>query len=59
MLCVGSTLTVYPVAEVPYIASASGARVVTINAEPTAFDQQADAVLQGQIADILPKVVHA
>jgi NAD-dependent deacetylase len=57
MLCVGSTLTVYPVAEVPYVASASGARVVVINAEPTAFDQQADAVLRGQIADILPKVV--
>jgi NAD-dependent deacetylase len=57
MLCVGSTLTVYPVAEIPYVASASGARVVVINAEPTAFDQQADAVLRGQIADILPKVV--
>jgi len=57
MLCVGSTLTVYPVAEVPYVAAASGARVVVINAEPTAFDEQADAVLRGQIADLLPKVV--
>ena len=55
--CVGSTLTVFPVAEVPHIASAAGARVVVINAEPTAFDDQADAVLRGQIADILPAVV--
>ncbi len=57
LLCIGSTLTVYPVAEVPHIASASGARVVVINAEPTAFDSHADAVLQGQIADILPALV--
>jgi NAD-dependent deacetylase len=59
LLCVGSTLTVYPVAEVPHIAAASGARVVVINAEPTAFDERADAVLRGQIADILPTVVGA
>ncbi|MBV9951888.1 MAG: Sir2 family NAD-dependent protein deacetylase [Acidimicrobiia bacterium] len=58
MLCVGSTLTVYPVAEVPYVASASGAKVVVINAEPTAFDERADAVLRGQIGDLLPKVVN-
>jgi NAD-dependent deacetylase len=57
LLCVGSTLTVYPVAEVPHIASSIGARVVVINAEPTAFDDQADAVLRGQIADILPAIV--
>ena len=44
-------------AEVPHIASAAGARVVVINAEPTAFDDQADAVLRGQIADILPAIV--
>ena len=57
LLCVGSTLTVFPVAEVPHIASAAGARVVVVNAEPTAFDDQADAVLRGQIADILPVIV--
>src|SRR3954452_9024687 len=49
LLCIGSTPTVFPVAEVPHIASASGARVVVVNAEPTAFDDQADAVLRGQI----------
>lgn len=57
LLAVGSTLTVYPVAGVPALAKANGARVVTINAEPTAFDDQADAVLTGQIADILPALV--
>ena len=28
-----------------------------VNAEPTAFDDKADAVLRGQIADILPAIV--
>jgi len=56
LITVGTTLTVYPIANVPIIAQRAGARVVTINAEPTAFDSSADAVLQGQIADILPAV---
>lgn len=56
LLAVGTTLTVYPVANVAPMAKRDGARVVTINAEPTAFDDAADAVLQGQIADILPLV---
>jgi NAD-dependent deacetylase len=57
LLCIGSTLTVFPVAEVPHIASAAGARVVVVNGEPTAFDDQANAVLRGQIADILPAIL--
>ncbi len=59
LIAVGTTLTVYPIANVPYIAQQAGARVVTINAEDTAFDSSADAVLQGQIADILPVVCGA
>ncbi len=58
MLAVGSTLSVYPVAEVVPIAKHAGARVVIVNAEPTAMDPIADAVLQGQIADILPPLVR-
>ena len=56
LLAVGTTLTVYPVANVPLIAQRAGARVVIVNAEPTAFDSSADAVLRGPIADILPVV---
>ena len=47
LLAVGTTLTVYPVADVPLIAQRAGARVVIVNAEPTAFDASADAVLRG------------
>ncbi len=53
LLCIGSTLTVYPVAMLPRAATDGGARVVTINGEPTAYDSNADAVLQGDIAQTL------
>jgi NAD-dependent deacetylase len=57
MLCVGSKLSVYPIAGVVPVAKHSGARVVIINAEPTAFDGLADAVLQGDISALLPPLV--
>jgi NAD-dependent deacetylase len=59
LLAVGTTLTVYPIAAVPAIAHRAGARVVTVNGEPTAFDDQADAVLRGPIGTILPALVTA
>ncbi|MEO9224211.1 MAG: Sir2 family NAD-dependent protein deacetylase [Acidimicrobiales bacterium] len=57
LLTVGTTLTVYPVAALPAIAQQAGARVVTINGQETAFDDRADAVVRGQIGDLLPDVV--
>jgi NAD-dependent deacetylase len=57
MIAVGTTLSVYPIAGVVPVAKRSGARVVILNAEPTAMDELADAVLQGGISDILPRVV--
>ena len=58
LLAVGSTLSVYPVAGCVPRAKASGARVVIVNAGPTEMDEIADAVLYGQIGDILPRLVH-
>lgn len=57
LLCIGSTLTVYPVALLPEVATANGARVVTINGEPTAYDRAADAVLRGDISTILAQLL--
>src|SRR5439155_10146337 len=59
MLAVGTTLGVWPVAGVVPMAKHNGARVVIVNAEPTEMDHLADAVLRGQIADILPRIVGA
>lgn len=56
-LAVGTTLTVYPIADLPRVAQAAGARVAAVNGEPTAFDDLADAVLRGPIAEILPAIV--
>jgi NAD-dependent deacetylase len=54
LLAVGTSLQVYPVAGAVPLAKDAGARVVIVNAEPTPFDELADAVLRGPIAEILP-----
>jgi NAD-dependent deacetylase len=59
MLAVGSTLTVHPAAGLVPIAASAGARIVIVNAEPTAYDDLADAVLNGSISEILPVLVSA
>ena len=56
LLAVGTSLQVYPIAGAVPIARSAGARVVIVNAEPTPFDDVADAVLRGQIGEILPKI---
>ena len=56
LLAVGTTLQVYPVAGVVPAAKAAGARVVIVNAEPTALDDLADALLPGSISAILPRL---
>lgn len=57
LLAIGTTLTVYPVAALPGLASRAGARVVTVNGEPTAYDDRADAVLTGSIGELVPALL--
>ena len=54
LLAVGTSLQVYPVAGAVPVAKGAGARVVIVNAEPTAFDEIADAVLRNRIGEVLP-----
>ena len=54
LLAVGTSLQVYPIADAVPAAKAAGARIVIVNAEPTPFDDLADAVLAGSIGEILP-----
>jgi NAD-dependent deacetylase len=56
LLAVGSSLQVYPIADVVPVAKSSGARIVIVNAEPTPFDRLADAVIHQQIGDVLPSL---
>jgi NAD-dependent deacetylase len=57
LLAVGSTLQVYPVAGAVPAAKAAGAKRVIVNAEPTAFDDLADAVFNDSISEVLPKLL--
>jgi NAD-dependent deacetylase len=41
------------------VAKAAGARVVIVNAEPTPFDEMADAVLRKPIGEVLPTLCDA
>jgi NAD-dependent deacetylase len=56
-LSVGTSLQVYPIAGAVPIAKRAGARLVIVNAEPTPFDELADAVFNGSISAVLPKLV--
>ena len=57
VLVVGSSLVVYPAADVPLVALRSGARMIVINAEPTPFDELAEVVIHGRSGEVLPKIV--
>jgi NAD-dependent deacetylase len=58
MLAVGSTLSVFPIAGVVPVAKRAGARVVIVNAQATAMDDLADAVLREAISAVLPRIVR-
>jgi NAD-dependent SIR2 family protein deacetylase len=52
-------LQVYPIAGALPAAKDAGARVVIVNAQPTPFDELADAVLHGDLSEILAQLVGA
>jgi NAD-dependent deacetylase len=57
LLAVGSTLAVFPIADVVPVAVSQGARAVIVNGSPTAMDDLADAVVTGSISEVLPALV--
>ena len=56
-LALGTSLGVYPAAALPEIALGNGARLVIVNAQPTPFDEAADAVSHDQLGILLPELV--
>ncbi len=59
MLVVGSSLAVYPAAQVPLVAHDAGAPLIILNAEPTPFDDLATVVLRGRAGELLPELTRA
>jgi NAD-dependent deacetylase len=56
LLAVGSSLQVFPAAGLVPLAKETGAGLVIVNAEPTPFDEMADAVLRDPIGRVLPAI---
>lgn len=57
VIIVGSSLTVYPVADLPKFAKQGRAKVAIINLEPTDFDGMADVVIHGKAGEVLPAIL--
>lgn len=57
LLAVGSTLSVYPVAQMVPIAVQNGATVIIANGEATEMDRLADVVVMGELTEVLPALV--
>lgn len=53
LLVVGSSLQVWPVAELPELAQRRGAKVAIVNAGPTSFDARADLRIEADAAGTL------
>ena len=59
MIAVGSSLVVYPAADLPIFAVRNGARLVIVNDEPTPLDDLADLVVRGSAGAVLETAVSA
>ncbi len=59
VLVVGSTLGVYPAADVPLSAVRRGAPMVILNLGPTDQDHNATVKLEGKAGEVLPELVGA
>ena len=57
-LSVGTSLQVYPIAGVVQLAREAGAKIVILNAQPTPFDDIADAVFRDSISAVLPRLIQ-
>lgn len=55
-LALGSSLVVYPAADLPQMAARRGAKLVIINDEPTPLDRLASLVIHGKLGPVLSQV---
>ncbi len=57
LLVIGSSLVVYPAANLPYQAKMNGAKLVILNVDPTPMDSMADLVIHDKAADVMAEAV--
>lgn len=56
-LVLGSSLVVYPAANLPILAKERGAQLVIVNREPTPLDEMADLVINAEIGQVLSGLI--
>ncbi len=59
MLVAGSSLEVYPAADLPQIARQAGASLIFVNLGETPLDSLAQVVIHGDVVDVLPQLADA
>jgi NAD-dependent deacetylase len=59
MLCVGSSLEVYPVAQLPAMTLAAGGQIAVLTQGPTPYDSRAAVRMSGDVVDELEAVLAA
>jgi NAD-dependent deacetylase len=59
MLCVGSSLEVYPVAGLPGVTLGAGGRLALVTRGPTPYDRRAEVKLEGDVVEELTAVLAA
>ena len=57
LLCIGSSLEVYPVAQLPAVTLAAGGQIAILTQGPTRFDAQASVRCSGDVVDELEHVL--
>ena len=55
-ICVGTSLAVFPAADIPILAKETGAILVIINNEPTQMDHLADLVINRDISEVFSEI---
>ena len=55
-ICLGTSLAVFPAADLPLLAKETGANLVIVNNEPTQMDHLSDLVINRDISEVLSEV---
>jgi NAD-dependent deacetylase len=56
-IVVGSSLVVYPAANMPLLAKQSGAKLIIVNLADTPFDAYADVLIRGKAGEVMERIV--
>ncbi len=59
VIVVGSSISVFPAAALPYVVNQTGAPLIIVNDEPTPLDTSAEVVIHGKAGEVFPQILNA